>query len=639
MAEVAQPRQWARRVALGAALLIVVGCAVGLRGAWPRLFPDLLAQGRRAYDRGDWTAAAQAARAALEAHEADTAALRLLARSQVQLGRDDSAIALYTQRLGGQTIQAEDYFLLGVALKRRGRPDAALQAWNKALDADPNHAPTLDELTQLYYQGHRGSDAARTAEQLAQQPGWEARGDLLLGIILAENKDVSGAAAAMRRALSRDPKAPDQSPKPAKLRKLFARTFLQVGRPAAARPPLEQILARGPDPEASWLLSRVYLQEGNKAGVQEALARAGSYRAENPLEDEPSPYVGEAQCAKCHPTIFAASLASRHTQSYYRGDRLKGLPRPERPLPDPDDPQVTHAIRAVDGTLREETRVGGELLRLLVDYAFGTSDRYVTMVGRDARGRFRALRLSYFCTADGQGWDRTAGDETRPARADDFQGQEIDALDGVVRCLYCHTTNTRAGRERVGPETADRAIGCERCHGPGRHHIAAVEAELSDLAIVNPATAAPALSTAKVCNDCHILDVMTVNADPEDRHWARSQGAGWTWSRCNTESSGAFGCVTCHDPHQSARATTTAQYEAKCLSCHGGPPPGLPAAAEPDRKVCPVDPVKGCIQCHMPRVRMGSLHMDLTDHYIRVQRKKKESRAHSGAGAGRRPDG
>ncbi len=181
--------------------------------------------------------------------------------------------------------------------------------------------------------------AARAAERLRRQPGWESRGDMLLGIVRGDSLDLTGAAQAFRRVLDRDPKVAESHPEPVKLRKLFARTFLGVGRPAEARPHLQSILARGPDPEASWLLSRVYLQQGAIAEAQEALARAGSYRGDNPLEDEPSPYVGEARCQKCHPAIFQDSLASRHTQTYYRGAQLRGLPRPDRPLADPSRPQ------------------------------------------------------------------------------------------------------------------------------------------------------------------------------------------------------------------------------------------------------------------------------------------------------------
>jgi hypothetical protein len=37
--------------------------------------------------------------------------------------------------------------------------------------------------------------------------------------------------------------------------------------------------------------------------------------------------------------------------------------------------------------------------------------------------------------------------------------------------------------------------------------------------------------------------------------------------------------------------------------------------------VCPVNPTKGCLDCHMPKVPMSDLHFGLTDHYIRIRTK------------------
>ena len=139
-------------------------------------------------------------------------------------------------------------------------------------------------------------------------------------------------------------------------------------------------------------------------------------------------------------------------------------------------------------------RVSGmRSISAIIEYAFGTSDRYLTMVSRDTHGGYHIARLSYYNTPEGQGWDRSALDTTQPSRGrpEEFQGKAIGVRDGLARCLYCHLTNPRTGREPVGPETADRAIGCERCHGPGGHHIAAVGVGFSDSAIINPAAASP----------------------------------------------------------------------------------------------------------------------------------------------------
>ncbi len=634
---VREPRRFVRG-AIGALLLAVAACAVGLWFAATRRETDPLARAVGAYAGGQWDLAAALARDALKVRPDDLEALRLLARSWVWLGRDDAALGIYTRRLEPSAIQDEDHVLMGLAYERRGKPDAALRAWNNIVDPGQVSPRSLDELARLHLQRHRREEAARVAGQLSRHPGWESRGGMMLGTIRAGLDEVPGAAESFRRALKFDPAEVDRSGDPKQLRKLIARIFLRSGSPAEAKTLLKAILDRSPDQEVAWLLSRAFLQEGDWVRAREAMAQAGSYRAEHPMELEPAPYVGEASCQPCHSAIFRDSLASRHTQSYYRGAQLRELPRPHHPQPDPHDPAVTHAILERDGTIREQTRVGREVYESVIEYAFGTSDRYLTMVGRDAGGGYRIARLSYYDTPDGRGWDRSALDKLHPDRrhAADYQGEAIGVRDGVAKCLYCHVTNPRTDRDPAGPETADRAIGCERCHGPGGHHVGAVEAGLSDWAIVNPADASPGLVTSQQCNDCHVLGRDYRKEDMDDPAWARSQGVGWIFSRCNTESGGAFGCVTCHDPHKSARATTTAEYEARCLSCHAaagkiptaadarpGSTARAHAASRPSASTCPVNPAQGCVRCHMPPVRLDSLHLNLADHYIRVHRPTK----------------
>jgi len=634
MTSLARRKQHLRRIAIGTALLVVTACAAGLWQARSRWRFDPLSRAAHAYDEGRFSTAAEFSRQALKSKRDDPRALRLLARSSARLGHDDTALSIYSRRLGDQVMEAEDYLLLGLAHQRRGRSEVAARTWGKLLDA-PQLTPRLvEELARLHIEGHRPAEAIQLAEHLSRQPGWEARGSMMLGIIRAALKDARGAADLFHRAMKADPEEVDKSGDPTHLRKLIARTFLQCGQASPARVLLKSILARGPDREAAWLLSRAFLQEGDKTKASAALAEASSYRAENPLEAEPSPYLGEASCEECHAAIFRDSLLSRHTQSYYRGAQLDRLPLPDRPLPDPDDAQVSHAFKKQNGAIWEETTVGRDVNRAIVEYAFGTSDRYLTMVSRDARGAYHIARLSYYDTLEGRGWDRTILDITEPSRgrAQEFQGQSIGVRDGVARCLYCHATNPRAALEPIGPKTGDRAIGCERCHGPGGNHVAAVQAHFPELAIVNPTAVSPAAVTTRQCNDCHILDNEFRNGDHDNPGWVRSQGVGWTWSRCNTESGGAFGCVTCHDPHKSARATTIAEYESKCRTCHGraverepnGKSGSTPVTSGlPITRICPVDPSSGCVRCHMPRVRIDPLHTDLTDHFIRVDQKKR----------------
>ncbi|MFI5457801.1 MAG: tetratricopeptide repeat protein, partial [Isosphaerales bacterium] len=323
-----QGKRRLRNGAVAAILLTIAACSAGLWYAASRRATDPLERAGRAYDQGRWDVAARLARESLKIRRDDPVALRLLARSSARLGRDDAALAIYHRRLDQKLIDAEDDVLLGRMFERRGQGEAAARAWEKVLEARQVPPRALDELARLHLQGDRPEEAARVAERLSRQPGWEAPGSLMLGGIRVALNDVSGAALSFRRALDLDPAEVDRSHEPTQLRKLIARTFLRVGRSTDARAPLQSILARGPDPEAAWLLSRADIQQGDMVRAQASLAQAGSYRADHPLEAEPGPYVGEARCEKCHPAVFRDSLASRHTRSYYRGAQLNELPRP-----------------------------------------------------------------------------------------------------------------------------------------------------------------------------------------------------------------------------------------------------------------------------------------------------------------------
>jgi Tfp pilus assembly protein PilF len=623
-----------RAVAIGAALLAVMAGGTGLWSARSRAISDPALRAAAAYGAGQWDSAAELARQTLAVRKDDPAALRLLARASARLGRDATAMAIYQRRLDEKGLDAEDHLVLGLLHQRHGQVEAAARAWKKAVEAEEVSPDLLEELGRVLIQGRRWDDAIAVTDRLSKKPGWEARGSMMLATVRVELNNMPGAAESFRRALELDPAEVDNSRHPKKLRKEIARTFLRTARPDQAAAVLEPIMARGLDNETAWLMSRVYLQQGDKTRALTALKQAGSYRASNPLDADPSPYVGEVACGKCHATIFRDSLASRHTQTYYRGAQLDAIPLPDRPLPDPDDSAVIHTFQRREGMLHEDTRVGREVFDAVVEYAFGTGDRYLTTVSRDASGGYHIARLSYYQTPEGKGWDRSTLDPTHPARANPggFLGKPIDVRDGLAKCLYCHVTNPRTGHDALGPETADRAIGCERCHGPGGNHIAALSLGLPDSAIVNPAAESPEVVSTEQCNDCHVLARDFHNDDPENPGWIRSAGVGWTNSRCNTESGGAFGCVTCHNPHQRATDTSTADYEARCLKCHPSrsqtagheeSTPAEKAGAGPRYPTCPVSPSTGCLACHMPRVQIDSLHMKLTDHYIRVRRDKR----------------
>jgi tetratricopeptide (TPR) repeat protein len=636
-----------------AVTFILVGGAAAILWGKSLLVPDLIAEATAAYGRQDWMGTELLARKRLKHVPDDSKASQLAARAAARQDRDQAAIAIYS-RLILEQMDAEDLFLLGRALNRTRKADLAFKTFEQSRLANPNHPETLNALAELYLQNDRESAAEVAAERLARQPGWEARGFLILGAARAALHDPAGAAEALNRFFELDPEGRAAAPRPVRpLRLLLARSLLESVRPAEARHLLVNLIAHGPDAEASWLLSRTYIQEHDWDRAAPLFESSASFSALQLYAFEPAPYVGAARCGTCHSEIYRSFIASTHATTFSRPQDLDKLALPPNAIPDPGNPQVTHEFERLHGSLTVETKSANEVQRAVIDYAFGSRDHFMTFVGRDEDGKSRMIRISHFQSARGSGWDLATGLPVQPDDPHEYLGTTLLEGDGVRRCLFCHTTNFRDGLDETGPESKDRAIGCEKCHGPGGNHVAAAEAGFSDLAILNPGRLqGPALN--KTCGQCHDLHGTSVISAPRtDPVWYRFQSLALTWSRCYTESADKLTCVTCHDPHNYGKISA-ARQEAKCLSCHGPdrvpastaamPRPDslapvgeqvaegrvrgstdsriLPAEKPTERKnrsTCPIDPAKGCIECHMPSAWQQSTHSFKTDHYIRVR--------------------
>jgi tetratricopeptide (TPR) repeat protein len=610
------------------ALLIAAGAgALALALAWPRLVPDPLAAGRAAYGQRDWGRAEAEARKRLRERPDDREAWRLLARAEGRQGRDDSAQTIFRQKLGLDAMAAEDYVIAASGLLRGGQAAQARVALEQAKARDPDDPEMLHALARLDAETYRLSEAADLARRLADRPGWEVRGWFMLARYLDQLHDPAGTAEALRQALRLDSTLAGTPALVATARKLLARTLLQVGRPAEARDALADVLARGHDPEASWLLSRALLRQGDVPGATAALASSDGYGDLDPTRPEPAPFVGSARCAECHPSHHRDQQSSRHARTFHPAGKPGSLPSFDGPRVDPNDPHVRHTLRRDGDRLRFETDDGGRLLRAVVDYAFGSGAVAVTMVGHDESGEARELRLTTY--GRGGVWDMTTGHVPVPGDRREFLGRPL-GRDGLRRCLECHTTNARAAVARSGPVTAERGIGCERCHGPGANHLDAIAARFHE-----PAVGRPDLATAEqgmaICGACH--GPMSSKLAPGDHLAPRFASPSLAWSRCYTESAGALSCVSCHDPHRDAE-TSAAHYEARCLACHADRPatpsadtPHLPALPEGVRGVaCPVEPARNCVGCHMPKIGGIVPHTTFTDHHIRVRRREDTGR-------------
>ena len=352
-------------------------------------------------------------------------------------------------------------------------------------------------------------------------------------------------------------------------------------------------------------------------------------------------FVGSRACADCHDEI--AHTYAAHPMGHSTA-RLG-----------PDDPagiaRVPEFRFERDGlswvvTQRGETQTHSQQLRAAkgqvvaeqsVPIAFRMgSGRHGASYLVHQQGVLRQSPISWFAET-GQydlspGFDRSS---TAP-----FERQVADD------CLACHTG--RLQREPLDTEVdtqllfAEEAIGCERCHGPGRAHVERFQASGprpgEDPRIVNPARLEPALRDA-ICLQCHFAGnrILREGKTPWDFRPGEPLESVWLVllqaddlgpdapekvvshvqqtfsSRCQQNSAGRLSCFTCHDPHRvPAVEEVPTYYRSKCLTCHT--PDSCRAPQAERQSTVPAD---SCIACHMPKLGAANVaHSSRTDHRI-----------------------
>ena len=435
-----------RRLTIIVVAIILVPCGLWL--AWTRFDSDLVRQGQTAFARGDWEIACERARERLKQHADDRPALQLLARSLARLGRDSSAIAVYN-RLAPDALAPDDFWLLGLALSRTGDP-RGIKVWEQTRHLMPSHPETLFELTRVYLRNDKLAEAAETGHLLSKCPGWEARAWALLGTIELARDNPDAALTHWREALNHPMANSAAESTPIVPVKEIARILLQVRQPDEARRRLEQVLSAAPDPESSWLLSRAYLQMGPKQKALAALEKSGSFRDDHPVTPEPSPFAGSKSCDQCHSAIYYPQQSSRHAHTFFRTTELANISLPPEALPDPSQPEVTHTVKwTKNQQLQQETDVKGQVYSAIVDYAIGSGDRGLTLIGRDHKDAAFELRLSRYRSGTKFQWDVTSGHIRHPDEPTLYLGEPLDA-DAVRRCLNCHVTSAAGNPSRVG---------------------------------------------------------------------------------------------------------------------------------------------------------------------------------------------
>ena len=280
-----------------------------------------------------------------------------------------------------------------------------------------------------------------------------------------------------------------------------------------------------------------------------------------------------------------------------------------------------------------------------IDYVIGSGNHMRTYAHRNADGTLLELPLAWYSEKGGY-WALNPGYDS----ADYPHARRQIAYD----CMFCHnaypktpTRHDRLGDLPVYTTPLPEGIDCQRCHGPGQHHIDVAATPGSKPAVIKAAIVNPAGldndRQMEVCAQCHLkttefrlphaikryeradfsyrpgqpLSAFVLNFDeaPGPNKSSRFETASAVTrmmaSQCFLKSNGALKCTTCHNPHDIRHgAEANTQYKAICRQCHAAAFTAEVASARHTSDT-------NCIDCHMPKRRTEDIvHIVITDHLI-----------------------
>jgi hypothetical protein len=350
----------------------------------------------------------------------------------------------------------------------------------------------------------------------------------------------------------------------------------------------------------------------------------------------PDSYVGSQACSTCHAGIYKSYSETPMGQASGKvGEAAADAPLGE----------FFHAPSGV------RYRIFREQGDSYFEFRKNTSPDF----GREIQGRRRldffigsgAHARGYLFQADGflfqapisyysarAIWDVAPGYESN---RNIFLGRMIEE-----ECLECHASGLRrikGTRNRYGAVPFwEGAISCERCHGPGRAHIARMTggASSASISIVNPMKL-EARRRDSVCAQCHLAgeariakvgrssstyrpgDILSdhvasfVSSSVISREMKVIGHFEGLWnSQCKRASGDRLWCGVCHDPHSVPRPGQRAEFfRRKCLSCHQ-------ESSCQSSRAARAKSGDDCVDCHMPKQHaVDGLHTAFTNHSIR----------------------
>ena len=345
-------------------------------------------------------------------------------------------------------------------------------------------------------------------------------------------------------------------------------------------------------------------------------------------------FVGSEACRECHGEISAAY--DHHSMGNSAMALAGNTPFPPAAQSAFHAPGFDYQMQKEQGNwLHIQKRAGAAsestTIALPVTHLIGSGKNGQSfLVNRDG---FLFMSPMTWYPAKGV-WDLSPGYETKNSQ---FNRPVVE------ECLYCHTdgANAKSGtmNQFHDPIVRAHAIGCERCHGPGKTHIESVQSDthLASETIVNPADLNPELREA-VCQQCHLSGAIRIlkphrnfndyrPGEPLHETYStftiKQDGKEFVGhveqmyeSRCFQDSNGRLGCTSCHDPHSLPTPDQKLSfYRDRCVGCHSSEAGQVGCSLDLEQRTTQ-SPQDNCVQCHMPDLPTEIRHAAVTDHTV-----------------------
>jgi predicted CXXCH cytochrome family protein len=344
-------------------------------------------------------------------------------------------------------------------------------------------------------------------------------------------------------------------------------------------------------------------------------------------------FVGSQACRKCHPDQFQSFLKTKHSRSL-----VDVVPELEPADGFFDDASAGRRYRSshLDGRIMHDVCLlmddGTEALqtRFPAEYRFGS--------GHFGRG-YLVVSNGFFVQSPIVWFEARQAWGLSPGIA--FEGRYSKPFGRGINegCLSCHSGHIeRSTVSDLRMRIVEPAIGCERCHGPGKSHVeqetaGRADSEASPRPIINPRLLSRKRSEA-ICRQCHLQGDLPVRGRnvhaegfrageplekyrqdylvrmPRSQMQVVGQAGQLSRSACYRKSE-TLTCVTCHDPHVSVETENRAErHRTVCLSCHQDEACRFELAQRLEQRQ------NDCTACHMPAQKTDIPHVALTHHQI-----------------------